>query len=136
MRKYCTLLFKTNSVKGPGEGIGCLLHAELRKRLQDAGICTILCWEDKESEGFCHKQMIDDLDGVVTSDGSVSTHIITGKVRRTRNLCIALCSGFYEKEVELFVKCSIWSRWVTGILHCKSLKLFLLELVLQNFRLL
>ncbi|XP_042482012.1 uncharacterized protein LOC122062433 isoform X3 [Macadamia integrifolia] len=101
------------------EGIGCLLHAELRKRLQDAGICTILCWEDKESEGFCHKQMIDDLDGVVTSDGSVSTHIITGKVRRTRNLCIALCSG-----------------WVTGILHCKSLKLFLLELVLQNFRLL
>ncbi|XP_042483157.1 uncharacterized protein LOC122063523 isoform X2 [Macadamia integrifolia] len=58
-------------------------------------------------------KMIDDLDGVVTSDGSVSTHIITGKVRRTRNLCIALCSGFYEKEVELIVKCSIWSRWVT-----------------------
>lgn len=29
---------------------------ELRKRLQDVGISTILCWGDKESEGFWHKQ--------------------------------------------------------------------------------
>ncbi|XP_042514779.1 uncharacterized protein LOC122089259 isoform X2 [Macadamia integrifolia] len=85
--KYCTLLLKSNSVKGPGEviaaityqiiptdtqyaeiplmavssnyqneGIGCLLYAELRKRLQNVGICTILCWADKESEGFWLKQ--------------------------------------------------------------------------------
>ncbi|KAM6592525.1 hypothetical protein CsatA_000228 [Cannabis sativa] len=38
-------------------------------------------------------KVIADLGGVVTSDGSASTHIITGKVRKTLNFCTALCSG-------------------------------------------
>ncbi|XP_021744592.1 uncharacterized protein LOC110710573 isoform X2 [Chenopodium quinoa] len=38
------------------KGVGRLLYTELRKRLQDVGISTILCWGDKESEGFWHKQ--------------------------------------------------------------------------------
>ncbi|KAL2535019.1 N-acetyltransferase [Abeliophyllum distichum] len=38
-------------------------------------------------------KIIEDLGGLVTSDGSVSTHVITGKVRKTLNFCIALCSG-------------------------------------------
>ncbi|XP_057982663.1 uncharacterized protein LOC131167793 [Malania oleifera] len=38
------------------KGVGCLLYKELRKRLQSVGICTILCWGDKESEGFWLKQ--------------------------------------------------------------------------------
>ncbi|XP_021741099.1 uncharacterized protein LOC110707378 [Chenopodium quinoa] len=38
------------------KGVGRLLYMELRKRLQDVGISTILCWGDKESEGFWHKQ--------------------------------------------------------------------------------
>ncbi|XP_075102796.1 uncharacterized protein LOC107771697 isoform X3 [Nicotiana tabacum] len=38
-------------------------------------------------------QIIGDLGGNVTSDGSVSTHVVTGKVRKTLNFCSALCSG-------------------------------------------
>ncbi|XP_043725238.1 uncharacterized protein LOC122671851 isoform X2 [Telopea speciosissima] len=83
--KYCTLLLKSNSTEGTGEviaaityqiipteGIGCLLYAELRKRLQNVGIRTILCWADKESEGFWLKQ------GFVT----VAEVDISGRVRK------------------------------------------------------
>ncbi|GAV72590.1 BRCT domain-containing protein [Cephalotus follicularis] len=38
------------------KGFGHLLYMELRNRLQGVGICTILCWGDKESEGFWIKQ--------------------------------------------------------------------------------
>ncbi|KAG8372037.1 hypothetical protein BUALT_Bualt12G0025000 [Buddleja alternifolia] len=38
-------------------------------------------------------KIIEDLGGVVTSDGNVSTHVITGQVRKTLNFCTALCSG-------------------------------------------
>ncbi|KAL5546445.1 hypothetical protein UlMin_006132 [Ulmus minor] len=38
------------------KGLGRLLFTELRKRLQSVGICSILCWGDKESEAFWHKQ--------------------------------------------------------------------------------
>ncbi|XP_042483152.1 uncharacterized protein LOC122063523 isoform X1 [Macadamia integrifolia] len=58
-------------------------------------------------------KMIDDLDGVVTSDGSVSTHIITGKVRRTRNLCIALCSGRKRKGEPVKILAPRNLTWIT-----------------------
>ncbi|XP_011075377.1 uncharacterized protein LOC105159868 [Sesamum indicum] len=38
-------------------------------------------------------KIIEDLGGVVASDGRVSTHVVTGKVRVTLNFCTALCSG-------------------------------------------
>ncbi|KAJ8562766.1 hypothetical protein K7X08_031218 [Anisodus acutangulus] len=38
------------------KGIGHLIYLELRKRLQQVGIQTVLCWGDKESEGFWLKQ--------------------------------------------------------------------------------
>ncbi|KAL3339189.1 hypothetical protein AABB24_028030 [Solanum stoloniferum] len=38
-------------------------------------------------------KIIGDLGGDVTADGSLSTHIVTGKVRKTLNFCSALCSG-------------------------------------------
>ncbi|KAK6941760.1 GNAT domain, partial [Dillenia turbinata] len=38
------------------KGIGHLLYAELRKRLQDVGVRSIFCWADNESEGFWVKQ--------------------------------------------------------------------------------
>ncbi|KAG2405590.1 uncharacterized protein HKW66_Vig0048450 [Vigna angularis] len=38
------------------KGFGHLLVLELRKRLQSVGIRSILCWGDKESEGFWLKQ--------------------------------------------------------------------------------
>ncbi|GAB4851684.1 hypothetical protein Ancab_031088 [Ancistrocladus abbreviatus] len=38
------------------QGIGRILYLELKRRLWDVGVCAILCWGDKESEGFWHKQ--------------------------------------------------------------------------------
>ncbi|KAI7729787.1 hypothetical protein M8C21_014319 [Ambrosia artemisiifolia] len=38
-------------------------------------------------------KIIEDLGGSVTSDGRISTHVISGKVRKTLNFCTALCSG-------------------------------------------
>ncbi|VVB03013.1 unnamed protein product [Arabis nemorensis] len=38
-------------------------------------------------------EVIRKLGGDVTLDGNLSTHIVTGKVRKTLNFCTALCSG-------------------------------------------
>ncbi|KAG7961993.1 hypothetical protein I3843_09G043200 [Carya illinoinensis] len=38
-------------------------------------------------------KVIEDLGGAVICDGSLSTHVVTGKVRKTLNFCTALCSG-------------------------------------------
>ncbi|GMJ03799.1 hypothetical protein like AT2G41450 [Hibiscus trionum] len=38
-------------------------------------------------------KVIENLGGSPTFDGSMSTHIVTGKVRKTLNFCTALCSG-------------------------------------------
>ncbi|CAL9047272.1 unnamed protein product, partial [Musa banksii] len=38
-------------------------------------------------------KIVEELGGFVTCDGSNSTHVITGKARRTLNFSIALCSG-------------------------------------------
>ncbi|KAK8713381.1 hypothetical protein V6N13_148600 [Hibiscus sabdariffa] len=38
-------------------------------------------------------KVIENLGGSATFDGSMSTHIVTGKVRKTLNFCTALCSG-------------------------------------------
>ncbi|XP_052177059.1 uncharacterized protein LOC127791239 isoform X2 [Diospyros lotus] len=38
-------------------------------------------------------KIIEDLGGAVISDGSLSTHVVTGKVRKTLNFCTALSSG-------------------------------------------
>ncbi|KAK1278602.1 hypothetical protein QJS04_geneDACA023857 [Acorus gramineus] len=46
-----------------------------------------------ESKKTCLAKIVDQLGGVVTSHGNMSTHVITGKARRTLNFCTALCSG-------------------------------------------
>ncbi|WCJ33392.1 N-acetyltransferases N-acetyltransferases [Euphorbia peplus] len=38
-------------------------------------------------------KVIELLGGIVTHDGSSSTHVVTGKVRKTLNFCTALCTG-------------------------------------------
>ncbi|KAK2985536.1 hypothetical protein RJ640_015861 [Escallonia rubra] len=38
------------------KGIGCLVYSELRKRLQNVGIRTVLCWGDAESNIFWLKR--------------------------------------------------------------------------------
>ncbi|KAL3534464.1 hypothetical protein ACH5RR_002925 [Cinchona calisaya] len=47
---------------------------------------------DDKKKSSLHK-IIEDLGGIVTSEGSVCTHVVTGKVRKTLNFCTALCSG-------------------------------------------
>ncbi|EFH56190.1 predicted protein [Arabidopsis lyrata subsp. lyrata] len=49
-----------------------------------------ICDENKKA---CLTEVIRKLGGAVTLDGTMSTHIVTGKVRKTLNLCTALCSG-------------------------------------------
>ncbi|XP_077218730.1 N-acetyltransferase isoform X2 [Tasmannia lanceolata] len=39
------------------------------------------------------RKIVEELGGVVTLDGSVCTHVVTGIARRTMNFCTALCSG-------------------------------------------
>ncbi|KAK9154757.1 hypothetical protein Sjap_002237 [Stephania japonica] len=49
---------------------------------------------DDAKKAFLTKVVMDpDLGGAITSDGTLCTHIITGKARRTLNFCAALCSG-------------------------------------------
>ncbi|KAG5055082.1 hypothetical protein JHK85_007592 [Glycine max] len=38
-------------------------------------------------------KVIEDLGGSISHDGSMTTHVVTGKVRKTLNFCTALCSG-------------------------------------------
>lgn len=39
------------------QGIGYSIYLELWKRLRHVGVRTVLCWGDKESEGFWLKQV-------------------------------------------------------------------------------
>ncbi|GAB2267168.1 hypothetical protein Dimus_002152 [Dionaea muscipula] len=63
------------------KGIGRQLYLELRRRLQDVGICTIFCWGDKESQGFWHKQGFISI-GKVDSRGKVRRLPIKSYIRR------------------------------------------------------
>ncbi|XAR68461.1 hypothetical protein NMG60_11003576 [Bertholletia excelsa] len=54
--QYCEVPLAAVSSVYQRKGFGRLLYMELRKRLQNVGICTIFCWGDKESEGFWLKQ--------------------------------------------------------------------------------
>ncbi|XP_027070282.1 uncharacterized protein LOC113776092 [Coffea eugenioides] len=70
---------------------------------EDKGSCKLLstdiCFkimlmniaDDKKKSSLT--KIIEDLGGIVTSDGRVSSHVVTGKVRKTLNFCTALCSG-------------------------------------------
>ncbi|XP_044468617.1 uncharacterized protein LOC123198097 [Mangifera indica] len=83
----------------------------IKTSAKDAAVCTLAGLVGKEilSKGECFRIMlmniaddykkmhltkvIENLGGVVTSDGSISSHVVTGKVRKTLNFCTALCSG-------------------------------------------
>lgn len=47
--------------------------------------------DNKKKSGLT--KIIVDLGGIVTSEGNLSTHIVTGKARKTLNFCAGLCSG-------------------------------------------
>ncbi|KAL5743829.1 hypothetical protein ACOSQ2_026945 [Xanthoceras sorbifolium] len=69
--------------------------APTSKELQLRGECfKIMLMNIADDSKKTHlTKVIENLGGVVTSDGSISTHVVTGKVRKTLNFCTALCSG-------------------------------------------
>ncbi|TXG70288.1 hypothetical protein EZV62_005223 [Acer yangbiense] len=69
--------------------------APTSKELQSSGECfkIILMNIADDSKKTHLTKVIENLGGIVTSDGSISTHVVTGKVRKTLNFCTALCSG-------------------------------------------
>ncbi|XP_072960866.1 uncharacterized protein [Typha angustifolia] len=46
-----------------------------------------------DAKKTCLTKIVEKLGGSVTCEGSASTHVVTGKARKTMNFCIALCSG-------------------------------------------
>uniref|UniRef100_A0A2N9IL67 BRCT domain-containing protein n=1 Tax=Fagus sylvatica TaxID=28930 RepID=A0A2N9IL67_FAGSY len=65
------------------------------KELQSNGECfrILLMNIADDAKKTCLTKVIEDLGGAVISDGSLSTHVVTGKLRKTLNFCNALCSG-------------------------------------------
>ncbi|XP_047318170.1 uncharacterized protein LOC124921541 [Impatiens glandulifera] len=85
-----------------------------RKELQAGGeSCRIMLMNiaDDEKKSRLTK-IIEDLGGVVTMDGSVSTHVVTGKVRRTLNFCTALCSGSWIVSPSWLKQCCREGKFV------------------------
>ncbi|KAG9459179.1 hypothetical protein H6P81_003687 [Aristolochia fimbriata] len=54
--QYAEIPLAVVSRSNQRKGVGHFLYMELRKRLQNVGVSVILCWGDKESEGFWLKQ--------------------------------------------------------------------------------
>ncbi|KAJ6912152.1 hypothetical protein NC651_014736 [Populus alba x Populus x berolinensis] len=65
------------------------------KEFQSKGECfRIMLMNIADDDKKTHlTKVIETLGGGVTPDGSVSTHVVTGKVRTTLNFCTALSSG-------------------------------------------
>ncbi|KDP26207.1 hypothetical protein JCGZ_22453 [Jatropha curcas] len=69
-------------------------EAIISKELQSKGETRIMLMNIANGNKKLHlTKVIETLGGGVTPDGSVSTHVVTGKVRKTLNFCTALCSG-------------------------------------------
>lgn len=45
-------------------------------------------------------KIIENLGGIVSCNGNICTHIVTGQVRRTLNFCTALCAGAWVVSPE------------------------------------
>ncbi|KAL9411625.1 hypothetical protein AB3S75_045263 [Citrus x aurantiifolia] len=69
--------------------------AFISKEFQSNGKCfRIMLMNIADDSKKVHlTKVIENLGGAVTSDGSTSTHVVTGKVRKTLNFLTALCSG-------------------------------------------
>ncbi|XP_050245567.1 uncharacterized protein LOC126693588 isoform X1 [Quercus robur] len=65
------------------------------KELQSKGECfrIMLMNIADDAKKTCLTKVIEDLGGAVISNGSLCTHVVTGKLRKTLNFCTALCSG-------------------------------------------
>ncbi|KFK36992.1 hypothetical protein AALP_AA4G198400 [Arabis alpina] len=68
-----------------------LIHMETRPNGQNYSILLMDIGDENKRAWLT--EVIRKLGGDVTLDGNLSTHIVTGKVRKTLNFCTALCSG-------------------------------------------
>ncbi|XP_023741132.1 uncharacterized protein LOC111889228 [Lactuca sativa] len=82
---------KSKKVKG-GHMIVCQSESGCVSRNNNSYKIMLMNIADDAKKSNLTK-IIEDLGGSVTSDGRVSTHVITGKIRKTLNFCTALCSG-------------------------------------------
>lgn len=106
----CHCNFVLESQKGNDNCFdGCVSLGTSEDKCFSSGCVENTAKAELESEGKCFrimlmniadetkkmtlKKVIEDLGGAITSDGNVSTHVVTGKVRKTLNFCTALCSG-------------------------------------------
>ena len=72
------------------------MYAELRKRFQEVGISTVLCWGDKESEGFWHKQVY------------VNTFYLLGSLSYRVSFMILTISCFASMAFVLYSRNLLW----------------------------
>lgn len=86
-------------VPGQFQGIGRLLYSELRERLRSVGVQTILCWGDKESEGFWARQGFTVI-GEVAKNGRARKLPIKADVRKALSFpgCSFLMSSHLLKD--------------------------------------
>ncbi|KAJ0088475.1 hypothetical protein Patl1_32416 [Pistacia atlantica] len=74
---------------------GLVSEGLISKELLSNGECfRIMLMNIAECSKKMHlTKVIENLGGAVTCDGSISSHVVTGKVRKALNFCTALCSG-------------------------------------------
>ncbi|OIW11483.1 hypothetical protein TanjilG_26849 [Lupinus angustifolius] len=72
-------------------------------------------------------RVIEDLGGTVSYDGSTTTHVVTGKVRKTLNFCTALCSGAWVVSSSWLKESFREGRFVDELPHILDDKDYLLK---------
>ncbi|XP_061363007.1 uncharacterized protein LOC133306682 [Gastrolobium bilobum] len=72
-------------------------------------------------------KVIEDLGGTMAYDGSMTTHVVTGKVRKTLNFCTALCSGAWVLSSSWLKESFRESRFVDELPHVLNDKDFQLK---------
>ncbi|MQM00699.1 hypothetical protein Taro_033438 [Colocasia esculenta] len=69
------------------------LQQTAKRCIWEASLSSIKSKRVKGGHLLDSGMIVEELGGSVTPDGSLCTHIITGKARKTLNFCTALCSG-------------------------------------------
>ncbi|KAK7336508.1 hypothetical protein VNO77_17050 [Canavalia gladiata] len=72
-------------------------------------------------------KVIEDLGGTIAYDGSMTTHVVTGKVRKTLNFCTALCSGAWVVSSSWLKESFREGRFVEELPHIQNDKEYLLK---------
>ncbi|XP_027353156.1 uncharacterized protein LOC113863697 isoform X2 [Abrus precatorius] len=72
-------------------------------------------------------KVIEDLGGTIVDDGSMTTHVVTGKVRKTLNFCTALCSGAWVVSSSWLKESFREGKFVDALPHILNDKDYLLK---------